>query len=78
MAVFQTSGFQAAAPKTTPAPLTEKIRKVEHGLIGKIIGGWPQVKLRRSLEMPGLLLGLLSSLRDFGIDFPRPNLRFTQ
>ena len=31
MAVFQTSGFQAAAPKTTPAPLTEKIRKVEHG-----------------------------------------------
>jgi hypothetical protein len=31
MAIFQTSGFQAAAPKTTPAPLTEKIRKVEHG-----------------------------------------------
>jgi hypothetical protein len=31
MAVFQTSGFQAAAPKTTPAPLTEKIRKVGHG-----------------------------------------------
>jgi hypothetical protein len=31
MAVFQTSGFQAAAPKTTPSPLTEKIRKVEHG-----------------------------------------------
>lgn len=31
MAIFQTSGFQAAAPKTTPVPLTEKIRKVEHG-----------------------------------------------
>ena len=31
MAIFQTSGFQAAAAKTTPAPLTEKIRKVEHG-----------------------------------------------
>jgi hypothetical protein len=31
MAIFQTSGFQAAAPKTTPAPLTEKIRKVQHG-----------------------------------------------
>jgi hypothetical protein len=31
MAIFQTSGFQAAAAKTMPAPLTEKIRKVEHG-----------------------------------------------
>jgi hypothetical protein len=31
MAIFQTSGFQAAAPKTAPVPLTEKIRKVEHG-----------------------------------------------
>jgi hypothetical protein len=31
MAVFQTSGFQAAAPKTPLPPLTEKIRKVEHG-----------------------------------------------
>jgi hypothetical protein len=31
MAIFQTSGFQAAAPKTPTPPLTEKIRKVEHG-----------------------------------------------
>src|SRR5256885_1412889 len=31
MAIFQTSGFQAAAPKTPTPPLTEKVRKVEHG-----------------------------------------------
>jgi hypothetical protein len=31
MAMFQTSGFEAAAPKTATTPLTEKIRKVEHG-----------------------------------------------
>ena len=31
MAIFQTSGFQAAAPKTPTPPLTERIRKVEHG-----------------------------------------------
>ena len=31
MATFQTSGFQAAAPKTPTPPLTERIRKVEHG-----------------------------------------------
>jgi hypothetical protein len=31
MAIFQTSGFEAAAPKTATTPLTEKIRKVAHG-----------------------------------------------
>ena len=32
MAVFQTSGFQAASmTKTTSEPLSEKIRKIEHG-----------------------------------------------
>src|SRR4051812_26220898 len=31
MAIFQTSGFQAAAPKTPTVPLTEKIRKIDHG-----------------------------------------------
>jgi len=31
MAIFQTSGFQPAAPKTATPPLTEKIRKLEHG-----------------------------------------------
>jgi hypothetical protein len=31
MAIFQTSGFGAAAPKTTATPLTEKIPKAAHG-----------------------------------------------
>jgi len=31
MAIFQTSGFQAAPPKTVTPPLTEKIRKIQHG-----------------------------------------------
>jgi hypothetical protein len=31
MAIFQTSGFEAAAPKTATTPLTEKIRKIAHG-----------------------------------------------
>jgi hypothetical protein len=31
MAIFQTSGFQAAAAKTATTPLTEKIRKIAHG-----------------------------------------------
>jgi hypothetical protein len=40
MATFQTSGFQPAAPKTTPAPLSEKIRKVEHGPNSGQISVW--------------------------------------
>jgi hypothetical protein len=31
MAIFQTSGFEAAPPKTVTPPLTEKIRKIQHG-----------------------------------------------
>ena len=31
MASFQTSGFEAAPPKTVTPPLTEKIRKIQHG-----------------------------------------------
>jgi hypothetical protein len=31
LAIFQTSGFEAAAPKAATTPLTEKIRKVAHG-----------------------------------------------
>jgi hypothetical protein len=38
LSVFQTSGFQAASPtKVAKAPLTEKIRKLEHGHTGQIL-----------------------------------------
>ena len=41
MAIFETSGFQAAAAtKTTVPPLTEKIRKVEHGANSGEITVW--------------------------------------
>jgi hypothetical protein len=40
MAAFQTSGFQPAAPKTVKAPLTEKIRKLEHGANSGQINVW--------------------------------------
>jgi hypothetical protein len=41
MAIFETSGFQAApTTKTTRPPLTEKIRKVEHGVNSGEITVW--------------------------------------
>jgi hypothetical protein len=40
MAIFKTSGFQPAAPKTPTPPLTEKIRKVEHGANSGEIDLW--------------------------------------
>ena len=41
MAIFETSGFQAAQTiKTTKPPLTEKIRKVEHGANSGEIRVW--------------------------------------
>jgi hypothetical protein len=40
MAVFQTSGFEPAAPKVVTPPLTEKIRKVEHGANSGEIDVW--------------------------------------
>jgi hypothetical protein len=41
MAIFETSGFQPAPTKKTPTPpLTEKIRKVEHGANSGEINVW--------------------------------------
>ena|ERR1700674_4114878 len=41
MAIFETSGFQAApTTKTAKPPLTEKIRKVEHGANSGEITAW--------------------------------------
>ena len=40
MAIFQTSGFQPAAPKTVTPPLTEKIRKIAHGANSGEIDLW--------------------------------------
>ena len=38
LSIFQSSGFQAASStKVTTAPLTEKIRKLEHGNTGQIL-----------------------------------------
>src|SRR5256884_8061906 len=48
MAVFQTSGFQAAAPKTPTPPLTERIRKVEHGPNSGQITVWLKAVARAS------------------------------
>src|SRR5262249_48419259 len=40
MAIFQSSGFQPAARKTARAPLSEKIRKIEHGANSGEINVW--------------------------------------
>jgi hypothetical protein len=40
MTTFQTSGFEPAAPKVATPPLTEKIRKVEHGSNSGEIDVW--------------------------------------
>ena len=48
MAIFQTSGFQAAAAKTVTPPLTEKIRKVAHGANSGEITLWLKAVARAS------------------------------
>jgi|SRR6516165_4216594 len=48
MAKFQTSGFQPAAPKTVTPPLTEKIRKVQHGANSGEINVWLRAVARAS------------------------------
>jgi hypothetical protein len=40
MAVFQTSGFEAAATRTVTTPLTERIRKIAHGANSGQIDLW--------------------------------------